>query len=648
MKKILILIFVALLVLTSCGDGGKKEVVEKELTVLTSNDLKTMDYVVSNQQPNQEILANLVDGLVENTPSGKLVGAIAESWTISDDKKVYTFKLRDGVKWVTSTGEEYGAVTAEDFVTGLRHAVEFDSETTELLLGVIKGFTEYTQSDYSDAAWEKVGVKALDEKTLEYTLEEPVPYFLSMTTYSVLFPINKAFLESKGEGCALGKPNKDACSFGSLQFDSILYNGGFILVQNDAKSVQVLEKNRAYWDADNVFLSKITRIYTEGQDTYEAIKGLENGTYSVAGLNASWEDYEQYLEKYKDNAIFNLPNSTTFGIVFNYNRQVFNQTNYATDKAMADNTRKAVLNENFRKALRAAYDVVAKMAVSNPVELALSSTRNINNFPDAGSTSDGKLYYDLVIKHHADMTGKHVDLNDGQYAWLDKDAALAYIEAAKAEGIQFPVHLDVLVPETSDRLTKEAQSMKKSIEENTNGQIIIEPVLRSLEIVRGIAFDEQDPANRDYDINTFAGWGPDYSDPKTYVQTFSAEDGTYLVNMGLRDGVAEDKALKEQIGLLEYERLYREADKILDDLDARYDAFAKADAYLIAHAIFIPTQQQTRSQRITKVVPFSGLYSPFGVSELKFKSIQLQDELVTVSQYEEAYKKWEEDRRSGK
>lgn len=646
MKKLILLVFAALLALTACSSGGGKTVTEKELTVLTSNELTTMDYLLTSQQRNHEILTNLVDGLLENDSTGKIVGAVAEKWEANETATEFTFTIRDGVKWVTNTGEVYGDVTAHDFVTGLRHGAEFGSEVSDLLIGVVKGYGEYLNSDFSDAAWEQVGVKAVDDKTLVYTLEKSTPYFHTIALYSVLLPVNQKFLESKGDGCKLGQPNKDNCTFGSLAFDSILYNGAFILTQNDAKSVAVLEKNKNYWDADNVFLSKVTRIFTEGQDPYEAIKGFENGTYPSAALNAGWEDYATYVEKYKDNATFTLPNATTFGVVFNFNRQSFNLSNYATnDPAKAENTRKAILNENFRKALRAAYDVVAKIGVTNPLELAQASVRNINNFPDAGTTSTGKLYFDLVTEAYTAQTGETVNLSDGQYPWLSKDAALKFIEAAKAEGIQFPVHLDMLVLETSDKLTKEAQSMKKSISDNTNGQIIIEPVLKSREVVLGNAFNEEDPTKRDYDINTFAGWGPDYGDPKSFVYSFSAENGPYLTNMGLGEGAA-DADIKEQIGLLKYEELYRAADSIVDNLDARYEAFAKADAHLLAHAIFIPTQQAARAHGVTKVVPFTAPYAVYGNSADKYKGIQLQDEIVTVTQYEEAKAAWDKARSS--
>lgn len=627
-----------------------------ELTLAAGTQVETLDYLITAKTSDHEINSNLVDGLLEADQYGHLVPCLAESWEHNDDNTVWTFHIRPDVKWMTSDGEEYADVVADDWVAGMRHGAEFDSETGYLLMDVIAGYTEYLNSDFSDEEFEKVGVKALDDSTLEYTLTKPVPYFDTMTTYAVLYPVNRQFLESKGEGCVLGSPDKEKCEFGALKFDAILYNGPYFLTVNDPKSKIEWTKNEDYWDADHVFMEKVTYIYDDGQDPYSVIKGFEQGVYPQAALNPGWEDYDKYLEKYKDNAYFTLPNATTFGLIFNFNRQTFNETNYAEDEALRENTRKAVLNENFRKAVRAAYDKVAYLAVSTPQELAQSTVRQIDNFPGAGTTSDGKMYFDLVTETYNEMTGEDRDLHDGIDTFLSKDEALAFIEKAKEEGIEFPVHLDMLVYETSDRLVKQAQSMKKSISDNTDGQIIIELVLRDPDTVTAIAYRNTDPAKMDFDISTFTGWGPDFGDPKTYVDIWSATTGYEMASAGLgntekkaaeegeeaEDGeeVILDLDIKEQVGLMEYEELYRAADAITDDMDARYKAFAKADAKLIEKCFYIPTSMQSRGQVVSKYVPFSGIFSDYGITQLKFKNIRLQDEIVTVEQREEAYEDW--------
>lgn len=647
MKKTLSLILACLMLVSVFAGVAKAEELttsSTELTVASGTQVETYDYVCTAKTSDHEINANLVDGLLENDRFGNLVPCLAESFEANEDATVWTFHLKPDIPWVTINGEEYATLTAEDFVTGLRHGAEFGSEVSWLLMGVIEGYSEYLESDFSDEAFEKVGVKALDELTLQYTLEKSTPFFDTMTTYTVLYPINKYFLESMGDGCVLGSPDSENCEFGLVNSDSILYNGGYFVTVNDAKSKIQLEKNEDYWDAENVFLETVTYIYDEGEDPYSIIKGFEQGIYPQAGLRTTWEDYDKYLEKYKDYAYFTLPNSVTFGIVFNFDRQTFEETNYAEDEELRANTHEAILNENFRKALRAAVDNKAKLEVNNPELLAAATLRNINNFPGAGTQSDGTMYFDLVMDAYEEFTGERVDLSDGQDPFYNPEEAMAYIAKAEEEGVKFPIHLDILVPETSDTLVKQAQSFKKSIEDSTEGKIIIELVMRQMEVVQDIAYRNTDPAKMDYDISTFTGWGPDYGDPKSFVDIWSPTTGYYMEACGLgttdKDGNILKEDIKELVGMMEYEKLYREADAITEDMDARYAAFAKADAKLIEKCFFIPTQQQARGQVVSTYVPFSGPYSDYGASNLKFKGLRLQEEIVTVEQREAAMEEW--------
>ena len=607
----------------------------------TSREVQNMDYVATQLATDHELNANFVDGLLENAPSGEYVGAIAESWESNEDATVWTFHLRQGVNWVTSTGEVYDEVKAQDFVTGLRHGAEFASEAN-ILSGIIAGYQEYVDAkDFSDEAFANVGVKAVDDYTVEYTMTAPTPYFYTLTTYNVLFPINEEFLTSKGTGCALGSPDPNSCTFGAASADSILYNGAYLLSVFDAKSQTVLVKNPNYWDADHVYLETVTRIYDDGSDPYSIITGFEQGTYVQAGLNASWSDYADYAEKYANNAYPELPNAFAFGVVFNYNRQIWDNTNYATPDEAKENTHNAILNENFRKALRAAYDKEAYLATSAPAEVAKSTLRNVNSFPQLVYNSEGVAYGDLITEAYNAQTGENVSLADGQDAFYDPEAAKEYIAAAEADGVVFPVHLDMLVIETSDRLVRQAQSMKQSIEENTDGQIIIELVLRDEDTVQNIAYTNTDPALADYDISTFTGWGPDYADPKTFVDIYSPDDGYYMTSIGLSSEFDGDQEIKEAIGLYEYYDLYQAADAITDDLDARYDAFALADAYLLEHAIYVPSSQNSRAMLVSRQVPFTRSYSASGISSYKYKYIQLQEDIVTVDEYNAAKAAWE-------
>ena len=676
MKKLLVALLALLMIvtLTACGKkdeapvtGGEEPTGEvatfdvnavdvsslklantKEYVYSDSREVASMDYLVTALASDHQYNVNFVDGLVICDRYGAYQPAVAESWTANEDATVWTFKLKKGVKWVTAAGDEYGEVTAEDFVTGLRHAAEFQSGTAYVVSSV-EGFSDYMSAgDYSDEAWAKVGVKAVDDYTVEYTLNAPTPYFYTQVEYSVFYPVNKTFLESKGDGCKLGTPDTNSCTFGQATPDSILYNGAYILSSFDVKSQTVMVKNPAYYAADEVYLEKVTVIYDEGSDPYEMIRSFEQNVYAYAGLSTQWGDevFNEMMAKYDGYVNPTLSNYYAFGIVFNYNRVTYENTAHADD-ADKENTKAAIRNENFRLAMKSAFDAQAYLEVSAPTEIAKATLRNINGVPNLVSTSDGTLYGTLVEDAYEEITGTRVSLADGQWPWLSKENALAYIEAAKADGISFPVHVDMLVIETSDRLTKQGLSFKQSIEENTDGQIIVDLIMRDQDTVQNIAYYSESWDEADYDISTFTGWGPDYVDPKSFVEIYSPVDGYYMHSCGLTDKGATqsddfgaDDELKTQLGFYEYEDLYRAADAITDDLDARYKAFAKADAYLLAHGLYIPTSMQTRSARVSHIVPFSAPYSS-GVSQYKYRGVQLQEDVVTTEQYQAAMAAWE-------
>ena len=139
--------------------------------------------------------SNGIDGLFTNDKYGNLVPAVAEDWSVSKDGLTYTYKIRKGVKWMTSDGEEYAEVTAKDFVNGLKHAADNKSAAKYLAEDSVKGLADYIAGNNKDFA--SVGVKAVDDYTLEYTLNKPEPYWNSKLAYSIFWPLNEEFENQK-------------------------------------------------------------------------------------------------------------------------------------------------------------------------------------------------------------------------------------------------------------------------------------------------------------------------------------------------------------------------------------------------------------------------------------------------------------------
>ena len=185
-------------VLAACSNsnsnaGSSNTKLASDYKYVYSVDPETLDYVVNNVDSTSFVTTNAVDGLLANDKYGNLVPSIAESWTVSQDGLTYTYKIRKDAKWVTAEGEEYAPVKAQDFVTGLKHAVEGKSKGLSVISSSIKGLSAYINGETND--FSTVGIKAVDDNTLEYTLNQPETFWNDKTTNGVMMPINEDFLK---------------------------------------------------------------------------------------------------------------------------------------------------------------------------------------------------------------------------------------------------------------------------------------------------------------------------------------------------------------------------------------------------------------------------------------------------------------------
>lgn len=333
-SKVLTALLVSTFVLGACGNGGDKKEgssggdseLVREYNNVFATDLETLDYTFSSRKTNSDHYTNFVEGLLENDRYGNLVPAMAESWEVSEDGLTYTYHIREGVQWMDSEGNEYGAeVTAHDFVTGLKHVVDSNSETLYIVADSIKGLAEYIDGKTDD--FSTVGVKAVDDYTLEYTLNQPESYWNSKTTYGTLYPINEEFLTSKGD------------DFGKPQPDGILYNGPFILVNNTAKSVIEYEKNENYWDLDNVHIDSVKWTFNDGSDPDGLFKAYQDGTLTAARVYPNSAGYKDVVAEYPDAITWSDTGGSTFNMTFNFNRGTFDATSKTTDKEKRRHTK---------------------------------------------------------------------------------------------------------------------------------------------------------------------------------------------------------------------------------------------------------------------------------------------------------------------
>ena len=607
---------------------------DKTYSYVFASNPDTLDYITSTRGSTSSITTNLIDGLLENDKYGNLVPSMAESWTVSKDGLTYTYKIRQGAKWYTSEGEEYAEVTAHDFVTGLKYAADKKAENLYLVQDSIKGLADYVEGKTSD--FETVGVKAVDDYTLQYTLNKPESYWNSKTTGGILSPVNEAFLKSKGD------------DFGSVTPSSILSNGPYLFKSFTSKSLIEFEKNPNYWDKDNVKIEKVKLSFYDGSDQDSLARGFLEGNYTDGRIFPTSSVFDQLKKGNEDKITYTPQDAVTFYYLFNVNRQSYNQTMKQTDKEKTD-SRAAMQNKNFRQAINFAFDRHAYAAQTNGEDGAdriLRSTVTPSNFVQIGGKNFGDAVNEKIVNYGSEWA--NVNLNDAQPAFLNADKAKAEFAKAKeslqAEGVTFPIHLDMPVDQTAKLDVQQASSFKQTVEETLGSEnIVIDVIQLSPDEKDNATFFANTAEQKDYDID-ISGWSGDYSDPKTYLDLLDPDSGSQLKNLGLTPG--KDNDVKEKIGLSTYKKLLDEADKEVENTQVRYEKFAEVQAWLTDSALFLPVQSGGANPIFRKTVPFTGAFSFVGHKgdADNYKYLELQKDPVTAKQYQELYEKWQKEK----
>ena len=620
----------AALLLTACGQSGSDT---KTYSSTFSGNPTTFNYLLDYYADNTAIITNLVDGLLENDNHGNLVPSLAEDWSVSSDGLTYTYKLRKDAKWFTADGEEYAPVKAQDFVTGIKYAVDNKSQAIDLIQNSIKGLNDYITG--ADSDFSKVGVKAIDDQTVEYTLARPEPYWNSKTTNSILFPVNEEFLNSKGK------------DFGTLSPDSILYSGPYLLKDFTSKSSIEYVKNPHYYDHDKVSIEHVKLAYFDGSDQELTIRNFESGAYSIAGVYPNSSNFAKTKEKYKDNIVYSLQDKTSWYFNFNVNRKAYNHTAKTTDE-QKKSTDTAVLNKNFRQAVNFALDRTAYSAQSNGEEAASKTLRNTlvpPTFVQVGDKTFGEVVTSKLVNYGTEWSG--INLADAQDAYFNKEKAQEKFAEAKkdlaSQGVTFPIHLDVAVDQTNKNAVTGMNSVKQTLESVLGADnLVIDVQQLSTDEYNNVAFLAPTPDARDYDLS-FDGWVADYQDPSTYLNPFNAEDGFYLKIFGL--DAKEDKAKIASLGLDTYTKMLKDADSENKDVAKRYEKYAEAQAWMIDHSLIMSAMSSGGTASVTKVTPFTRGYSLVGIKGdgNNYKYMKLQKDTVTTKQFEEAKTKWEQE-----
>ena len=523
---------------------------------VNTSDPQTWDVLNTYLQADARPLVQLCDGLMMYDVKNVLQPALAESYEADEDMTVFTFKIRQGVKWVDSQGREIGDVTADDFVAAMQHMLDCQAGLEWLVDGLIEGASEYINGETTDFA--DVGVKALDDYTLEYTLCAPAPYFLTMLSYSIFAPMNRSYFLSQGGAFGIEEfaAAKDSSTYKyGTSPDTIAYNGPFVVKSYTEQNIIVFEYNETYYNPDIVGVHTLNWKFNDGTDTTKSYKDMLAGDVTGAALNTATTEIAKSEGKFDEYAYVTDTDATSFTEWMNVNRKAyanFNDPNVAVSSMTEDQktvANAAMRNIHFRRAVMFSVDRANMLAQrvgeelkyncminayvpGNFVYLSKEVTVDINGesvtFPAGtayGTIRQRQLEADgSTIKSFDESTG----LGTGFDGWYNPEVAKAELaialEELKAQGYDIsaenPVYLDIASFVASDPMKNQDQSLKQSVE----------AVLEGVVQVNVVACDTQkDWLNATYYPNTGAemnfnignngGWGPDYGDPKSYLDT---------------------------------------------------------------------------------------------------------------------------------
>lgn len=610
------------------GDGGNTapEAGPAVYRRLYSSEVTTLNYLYTATTLEFETAANVIDTLVEYDKYGLVQPALATSWETSEDGLTWTFHLRDDAKWVRADGSEYGPVTAQDFVTGLQWVVNpaNESKTSDIVCSVIQNANELYTKTLTD--FNELGVKAVDDHTLVYTLKAPTPYFLSMLTYVCFMPAKAEFIAEKGD------------KFGAADSaDNLLYCGAFRISDFQPQVSHTYVKNDAYWDKDNVFIDEIQETFNKEAVTL-APAMYQRGETDYAVISADILPTWMNDPKLKDVVAPQRNSYYSYFFCFNFDPQF--------DAAYEpENWLKAVNNENFRKSLYYALDRVKAKTVEEPYnpESQLVATVTPPNFVSV----DGTDYTDLAPLKH---------LTDDAAFGYDEAKAKECMAAAKTElaaaGATFPVKVLMSYNPSTANWDKQCQIVEQQME----GLLGADYIDIVLEAGPSTNFLSEVRRAGKYAL-MLCNWGPDYADPETYSDPWSlgytynwpelATDPSYETGETYTAESAAALGLDEKfVGAKEkvYNRMVDEAKAEKLDISARYNKFAEAEAYLIDHAFIIPFGVKNDGYCVNLISPFDRPFAPFGVSNLKYKGAKLLEKSLSLEEYQAAEAQWDKER----
>ena len=601
-----------------------KPITDLVISRLSTKEISGFNILYTQKGEDFEGLSNLMDGLLEVDNTGKLVPGIAEEWGTDDEGHTWTFHVRQGVKWVNVNGEETAECNAQDFATGLEWILNFhknDSANTSMPLEMIEGaqeYYEYTKTLSKEEAYaltagegskfrEMVGLATPDDYTLVYTCIDKKPYFDTLATYVSLYPASQQLIDEIGVD-----------GFKAVDNETMWYNGCYTMTTYIQNNEKIYTKNPLYWDTDCTLFDTVSVKMVESADT--AYHMYQSGEVDYVDLG---ESQLNTIAKNPDNEFYRYlvpatPAKYCYQLQLNYHK-LFD------DGSEDVNWNTAIANEAFRLSWYYGLDLKEYYKRTNAID-PMVCENNFYTMKGLVYTSDGTDYTELVRQEMG-----LPEPNGETMVRLDAEKAAAYkqqaIEELTALGVTFPVTMDYFISGSNQSALDSANVMKQIFSDCLGDDYV---QLNIKTYVSSLSKEVHKPQLQGINIS---GWGADYGDPQNYLmqETYN-EIAYYSRTVSNINDVAENDATKDLLDTYrEYTRLVEEANAICEDLDARYEAFAKAEAYLIQHAITIPNYYNT-GWILTKVNPYSKMKAMYGIQNAKMKNWETKKDGYTTEE----------------
>ena len=621
MKKYLSFVLALVLVLTSIAfTASADEIKDLRAYETIAREMETWCYHYSQAAVDLNVLSNFYDHLLTNDANGALVPCVAKEWSSPDGGQTWIFKLNEGVTWVDYQGNYKADCTAQDWITGLEWVLNYgknQAANTSMPIEMIKGagdYYAYTKELGEEEAkklgtekfLEMVGLEAPDDYTLIYHCVDKLSYFPSVACYNCLAPLSAKLIEEIGVDGYFG-----------ADYTTMWYNGPYTCSEYIYQNEKVLSKNEAYWNKDNVKLfDTVTIKMVESADV--AFQWFSAGDLDYIDLNQANLStiYNNEGNEFHDNLVEARPTKYSYQMHFCWDKK-------NEDGSADTNWNTAIANENFRLALYYGLDITDYLARTNFIH-PLSCQNYCYTANAVSVNNEGKDYTQMV----RDELGLQYDSE--KFVRADAAKAAEYkakaIEELTAAGVELPVKMTHYIMGSNQTAKDSADTLAQIISDCLGDDLV---VLEIRTYVSKLNTEVRDPQLASIYIN---GWGADFADPVNFLgQETYGDDNAYYSKAYSKINNATDKKLIATYK--EFTDMVNTAKAITDDLDARYAAFAKAEAFWIQHALTIPWSYEV-TWKVTSINEYSKIYTAYGNQSERYVNWETNSDLYTTEDYE--------------